>query len=107
MARRLREENVAAAIRGYVKFDAPGIYEIDFFTNDGLSASIGGQTVGYFDGRQPCDSTYITEVEVPQAGWYEFKATYFNRLNTSCLMMRMAPKGQKLQWVPNSIFGRK
>jgi len=100
-----RDENVAASIRGYIRFDAPGVYEMDFFTNDGLDAYIGGQRVGRFDGRQTCDSTYVTEVEVPQAGWYEFKATYFNRLNTSCLMMRRAKKGKPLKWVPNGIFG--
>ncbi len=102
-----RAENVAAAIRGYIRFDAPGVYEMDFFTNDGLDARIGGQRVGFFDGRQPCDSTFVTEVEVPQAGWYEFQATYFNRLNTSCLMMRWGKKGKPLKWVPNGVFGYK
>jgi hypothetical protein len=100
-------ENVAASIRGYIRFDKPGIYDIDFFTNDGLSATIGGQRVGFFDGRQACDSTVAAEVEVPSAGWYNFSATYFNRLNTSCLMMRWAPKGSGMKWVPNNVFGRK
>jgi hypothetical protein len=102
-----KSENVAAAIKGYVKFDKPGVYTIDFFTNDGLSAQIGGKTVGHFDGRQTCDTTIATDVKVPSAGWYEFKATYFNRLNTSCLMMRWAPQGQAMKWTPNSAFGYK
>lgn len=100
-----RAENVAASIKGYIKFDKPGVYTIDFYTNDGLDAKIGGQRVGIFDGRQTCDATVQTEVQVPQAGWYDFRATYFNRLNTSCLMMRWAPKGQKMKWTPNSAFG--
>lgn len=100
-------EQVAAAIKGYIRFDAPGVYEMDFYTNDGLNARISGQQVGHFDGRQPCDSTYVTEVEVPQAGWYAFDATYFNRLNSSCLMMRWAKKGKPLKWVPNNVFGYK
>lgn len=100
-------ENVAASINGYIRFDQPGVYDLDFFTNDGLSASIGGQKVGFFDGRQTCDSTVVAEVEVPSAGWYKFSAVYFNRLNTSCLMMRWAPKGGKMKWVPNNAFGRK
>lgn len=102
-----RAENVAASVSGYIRFDAPGIYDIDFFTNDGLDASIGGKRVGFFDGRQTCDSTVATQVEVPSAGWYKFNATYFNRLNTSCLMMRWAPKGSGMAWVPNNVFGRK
>ena len=96
---------MAARIDGYIRFDKPGIYEIEFFTNDGLDARISGQRIGHFDGRQTCDSTFVTEVEVPQAGWYEFDATYFNRLNTSCLMMRMAERGKGMKWVPNSVFG--
>lgn len=101
------DQNVAAQINGYIRFDAPGLYTVDFFTNDGLDARISGQRVGKFDGRQTCDSTYQYDVEVPKAGWYEFDAVYFNRLNTSCLMMRWAPKGKRMKWVPNSAFGYK
>jgi hypothetical protein len=100
-------EQVAASISGYIRFDNPGLYTIDFFTNDGLLASIGGQQVGKFNGRQTCDTTFATEVEVPSAGWYKLSALYFNRLNTSCLMMRWAPKGGAMKWVPNNVFGRK
>lgn len=100
-----RAENVAASIKGYIRFDKPGVYEIDFFTNDGIDARIGGQRVGHFDGRQTCDSTIVSEVEVPQAGWYKLDILYFNRLNTSCLMMRMGTKGKKMQWVKNGVFG--
>jgi len=102
-----RAENVAASVNGFIRFDKPGIYEIDFFTNDGLIAKIGGQRVGYFDGRQTCDSTVVAEIEVPSAGWYDFSAIYFNRLNTSCLMMRWATPGGGMKWVPNNVFGRK
>lgn len=100
-----RAENVAARITGYIRFDAPGVYDIDFLTNDGLDMTIGGQRVGRFDGRQTCDSIVGTQVEVPQAGWYKLDAVYFNRLNTSCLHMRWAKAGSKLSWTPNSVFG--
>lgn len=102
-----RSENVAARISGYIRFDKPGLYDIDFLTNDGLSMTIGGQTVGYFDGRQKCDTIIGTQVEVPQAGWYALDGIYFNRLNTSCLHMRMGPAGGRVTWVPNSVFGYK
>lgn len=97
---------VIADISGYFRFDAPGVYDIEFYTNDGLDARIGGQRVGYFDGRQGCESTVVTQAEVPKAGWYEFKALYYQNLGTSCLMMKMAPSGQKRKWVENSAFGR-
>ncbi len=96
---------VVASISGYVRFDKPGIYTIDFLTNDGLDVQIGGKQVGLFNGRQPCDTTFATEVEVPVAGWYPLKAVYFQRLGTSCLHMRMAPAGSEPDWMPNSAFG--
>lgn len=97
--------HVVAGISGYVKFDSPGIYTIDFLTNDGLDISIGGQQVGYHNRRLPCFETQDVEVEVPQAGWYELEAVYFQRVGTSCLHMR-AGKG-KPDWMPNSAFGYK
>jgi hypothetical protein len=98
---------VIADISGYFRFDAPGVYDIEFYTNDGLDATIGGQRVGYFDGRQGCEGTTVTQVEVPQTGWYEFRALYYQNLGTSCLMMKIGPSGQKRNWVPNNMFGRK
>lgn len=96
---------VAARIEGYVRFDAPGLYTIDFLTNDGLEAFIGGQPVGYVDARRGCDPIKATEVEVPSAGWYPIKATYFQRLGSSCLHMRAGPSGSEPDWMPNSAFG--
>ncbi|MEM8655921.1 MAG: PA14 domain-containing protein [Pseudomonadota bacterium] len=95
--------HVAAEISGYVKFDAPGVYNIDFLTNDGLDAKIGGQTVGYFDGRQKCSETRAVQVEVPQAGWYPVDILYFQRVGTACLHMR-AGQGAP-DWMPNAAFG--
>jgi hypothetical protein len=100
-----RAEHVAAAIKGYVHFDKPGIHNIDFLTNDGLRATIGGQVVGKFDGRQTCDTTIMSEVEVPSAGWYKLDILYFQRYNTSCLHMRMGAKGKRVSWMPNKAFG--
>ena len=100
-----RDENVAADIRGFVKFDAPGIYTIDFLTNDGLRAQVGGQIVGEYDGRQPCEETYAVEVEVPSAGWYPLEALYFQRTKTACLHMRAGPAGKRPNWMPDTAFG--
>lgn len=97
--------HVAAKITGYVKFDAPGTYNIDFLTNDGLNATVGGQTVGYFDGRQKCFETRAVQVDVPQAGWYPVDITYFQRVGSACLHMR-AGKGSP-DWMANAAFGYK
>lgn len=98
--------NVAADIRGYIKFPEAGVYEIEVWSNDGVDARISGAQVGYFAGRQGCEGNTITEVEVPKAGWYPLEIAYFQKYSTSCLMMRWAKKGEKLSWVPNSAFGR-
>jgi len=98
-----RAHNVAAKITGYVRFDAPGIYIVDFLTNDGLDAKISGEQVGYFNGRQSCQATRAVEVEVPEAGWYPLDITYFQRVGTSCLHMR-AGQG-KATWMENASFG--
>ena len=96
-------QKVAAAISGYIRFDAPGTYEIDFFSNDGIMASIGGQPVALYDEVHACEPAGVQEVVVPEAGWYALEATYFQRKGTACLMMdwnvdgRMAP-------VPDSAF---
>ena len=100
-----RALNVVAKIRGYVKFDAPGIYNIDFLSNEGLRAKIGGQLVSRFDGRQPCEPTFGSEVEVPVAGWYPLDIVYFQRQGTACLHMRSAPAGKRVTWMPNKAFG--
>lgn len=95
---------VVAGISGYVRFDAPGVYTVDFLSNDGLRAFIGGKKVAVIDERTPCEAGDAVQVEVPQAGWYPFEALYFQRLGTACLHMR-AGQGGKVDWMPDSAFG--
>ena len=94
---------VVAGISGYVKFDAPGTYLVDFMSNDGLHMTIGGQEVAYFDGTHPCEPTETVEVAVPSAGWYAMEGVYFQRKGTACLMMR-AGIGEPV-WMENESFG--
>ena len=96
---------VAADISGYVRFDAPGTYVIDFLTNDGLRMSIGGKRVMVWDERTACEPTSAVEVEVPVAGWYPLRATYFQNQGTACLHMRAGAKGSKVDWMPDAAFG--
>jgi hypothetical protein len=97
--------NVAADIRGYMRFDAPGIYEVETWSNDGIDAKLSGQQIGLIVARQPCEANQRVEVEVPEAGWYELKITYFQKYMNKCLMMKVGKKGEKLKWAPNNIFG--
>lgn len=92
---------VVANINGYLRFDEPGIYELDFLSNDGLKVTIGGQEVAFFDGRHPCENAGVTQVNAPSAGWYDLNALYFQRLGTACLLAEWTPPGGSLDWIPN------
>jgi len=96
--------NVAAKIGGYIKFDAPGTYDLEVWSNDGVDARVSGQSIGLFDGRQGCEPNQRVTAIVPKAGWYDLKLYYYQKYGTSCLMMKWAPSGSKMKWVPNSAF---
>ena len=98
--------NVAAEVTGYMRFDSPGVYELETWSNDGIEASVGGQQIGRVTGIQGCEANQRTEVEVPKAGWYPLKIVYFQKLGTSCLMMKSGKKGERFTWTPNDVFGR-
>ncbi len=98
--------NVAAEVTGYMRFDSPGTYELETWSNDGIEAWVGGQQIGHVNGVQGCEANQRTEVEVPQAGWYPLKIFYYQKLGTSCLMMKSGKQGEQFTWTPNNVFGR-
>ncbi|WP_299205699.1 PA14 domain-containing protein [uncultured Tateyamaria sp.] len=98
-----KAHKVVAVIEGYVRFDEPGTYKIDFMSNDGLQMKIGGAEVVYFDGVHGCDPSEQVEAVVPEAGWYALEALYFQRKGTACLLMR-AGIGTP-EWMEDESFG--
>lgn len=92
---------VVARITGFLRFDAPGVYEVDFISNDGLRVHIGGQEISVFDGRHPCENAGVVHVDAPVAGWYPLEALYFQRVGTACLLAEWTPPGGSLDWIPN------
>ncbi len=99
-----RDVYVVAAIEGFMHFEKPGVYKLEFHSNDGLEVKIGGTRVYRSDGRHPCETGGWTEVEAPVAGWYPLSALFFQRLNTSCLLLQWAPPGEEMDWTPNEVF---
>ncbi|WP_370401394.1 PA14 domain-containing protein [Sulfitobacter sp. JB4-11] len=97
------QNKVAAAITGYIRFEAPGTYALDVWSNDGIVMRIGGQQVALYDEVHACESAGVQEVEVPQAGWYALEATYFQRKGTACLLMDWNVGGE-MGPVPDEAF---
>lgn len=100
-------ELVVADISGYIKFPKAGVYEMEFFTNDGAQFWISGKSVAKLNGITPCASAGRPQVKVPKAGWYDFKAIYFQKEGTACLESEWTPPGGSLQLIPDSAFGYK
>lgn len=97
-------EYVIAFIDGYISFAEPGTHYLEFWSNDGLRVEIGGTQVYEHDGRHPCESLGPQAVEVPEAGWYEVKALFFQRRGTSCLLLKTKPPQGVLDWAPLEIY---
>ncbi|MGR3714761.1 MAG: PA14 domain-containing protein [Shimia sp.] len=100
-------ELVVADISGYIKFPAAGTYDLEFFTNDGAQFWIGGQSVAKLHGITPCASAGRPKIKVPSAGWYDFRAVYFQKEGTACLESEWKAPGGKRQLIPDSAFGYK
>ncbi len=102
-----QEMKVAARIKGFIRFDAPGTYTLQAHSNDGLELKIGGSQVAKVDEKRECKPIGAVEVSVPEAGWYELEALYWQRKGTSCLIMEWAAQGGALKTVPSAAFGHK
>lgn len=99
---------VVAFIEGFIRFPEAGTWRVQFHSNDGLRVRIGGVEVYEHDGRHTCQTHgWERELIVPEAGWYPVEALYFQRFQTSCLLMEWAPPGQEMQWTPNDVFGHR
>lgn len=100
-----QETKVAARIKGYLRFDAPGTYALEVYSNDGLELSIGGYEVAKVDKKRGCDPIGTVEVNIKKAGWYELEALYWQRKGGSCLIMEWSKEGGELETVPTEAFG--
>ncbi|MFV0472689.1 MAG: PA14 domain-containing protein [Pikeienuella sp.] len=95
---------VAAEITGYVHFARAGAHMIEFHSNDGVRAVLGGREVAFNDGRHPCETGGYQEVNAPAPGWYELKVTWFQRLGSACLLMKWDGGEGGMGWAKNEVF---
>lgn len=94
------EEFVVAFIDGYIAFEQPGTHYLEFWSNDGLRVELGGIQIYEHDGRHPCETLGPVAIEIETPGWYPVQALYFQRRNTSCLLMKSKSPDGELDWAP-------
>ena len=96
---------VVANISGYIKFDKAGVYQLEFFSNDGAQVWISGKEVAKLNKITPCASAGRPQVKVPKPGWYDLKILYFQKEGTACLESEWIEPGGKRKLIPNGAFG--
>ncbi len=99
-----KETKVAARIKGYLRFETPGIYTLETYSNDGLELTIGGQEIAKVDAKRACDPIGAVEVNIREAGYYEVEALYWQRKGGSCLILEWSQDGAELDVVPTALY---
>ena len=85
-----QSDGVGAHIRGYLNFDEPGIYTITVNSNDGVRLWLGGQFIVEDPGVHTARVSDPIEVTVEKPGWYPLEMLYYERKNTSTLVLHWA-----------------
>ncbi len=79
---------VGAHITGLIHLDKPGTYNFLITSNDGVSISLGGEII-FEDPDVHSDSTSEPiAVAITTPGWYELDVLYFEKKNTSTLIVK-------------------
>jgi hypothetical protein len=100
-----QSDGVLAMISGLIQLDKPGVWGFDVTSNDGVRVEIGGKMLHEDPGVHADDTSDRIDVKVERAGWYPIKVLYFEKRNTSTLILRWAPPGDKaLVPVPAKAF---
>ncbi|NKB48955.1 MAG: hypothetical protein GKS02_06275 [Alphaproteobacteria bacterium] len=101
-----RVDEVAADIRGFIRFDEVGTYTIAMQSNDGIDLTIGGKSI-IKDTEVHADRySELVPVEVAEPGWYDFHLLYFEKRVTSTVELFWNAPGKtgSLDFVPAEAF---
>ena len=99
---------VMMRMKGMLHLPQNGTYVFRALSNDGVRIYIGGRRI-IDDPRWHSDRcSHRAEVEIAQAGWYEFKVEYFQRKGSAALRFYWQPPGaDTLSIVPAEAYGHK
>lgn len=98
---------VGAEITGYIKFPEAGTYNLVVVSNDGVRVWLDGNMI-YDDPDVHADreSDFIP-IKVEEAGWHDIRLLYFQRKNTTALVLGWQHGSGDLEVVPTEFFGHK
>jgi hypothetical protein len=84
---------VGAHITGAIHLESAGTYKFEVTSNDGVRVNLGGQQIFQDPGVHPDTTSDPIPVEVTQPSWYPLEILYFEKKNTSTLILRWQPPG--------------
>ncbi len=96
---------VGAHITGAIKMETAGTYQFEVTSNDGVRVSLGGEQIFTDPGIHPDSTSPPIDVEITEPGWYALDVLYFEKKNTSTLILRWKqPGAADFEVVPAAAF---
>lgn len=97
---------VGAKIRGMIRFDKPGKWQIAVKSNDGVRIRLADRMILEDPDVHKDRMSPNVELTIATAGWYKLEITYFERKSTSTLELYwQLPGSSQLEIVPAAAFG--
>ncbi len=85
---------VAAVMKGYINFADPGVYQVEFVSNDGFMIEIDGKLIHSDPNRHSDSTSGPIALEISEGGWYDVDIAYFQKKGTHRHEMYWLPPGQ-------------
>lgn len=100
--------NFSVQMDGLIRFDRPGRYGFAATSNDGIRVAIDGHRVIEDPYVHATQTSPVTWLEVPQAGWYPVTVQYFQKGGTAALKLLWQPPGATgLSPIPAAAFAHR
>ena len=101
-----RVDEVAADIRGFIRFDEAGTYTMAMHSNDGVNLTVGGKSIVKDTEVHADRFSELVPVEITEPGWYPLQLLYFEKRFTSTVELRWKPPGGSgsMGFVPETAF---
>ncbi len=96
---------VGAHIRGLLHLEQAGAYAFEVTSNDGVRIDLGGEPLFEDPSVHPDTTSDPIPFQAASAGWYPLEILYFEKKNTSTLILKWRPPGAAgFSLVPETAF---